>query len=209
LHQVLGKVAGVAQQLAAVQLDDGGGDLVEKGPVVGDGDDAAIETDQQIFQPGNRVQVQVVGRLVEQQHIGLGDQRLRQRYALFGATRQRADEGVLVQVKPVQGFFNALLPVPAIERLDFGLQGIQVSMLVGCQVLLYYVFCSCQSCACSYKNSSMWVQARLLRNVGNAQVLLQLQGAVVRFFKSRQNFEQRRFACAIAADQANALIVFK
>ena len=86
LHQVLREVAGVGQEFAAIQLDDGRRHLVEKSPVVGDGDDAAVEIDQQIFQPGNRVQIKVVGGLVEQQHIRPGNQRLGQRHTLFGAT---------------------------------------------------------------------------------------------------------------------------
>ena len=52
----------------------------------------------------------------------------------------------------------------------------------------------------------MRVQTGLLRHVGDAQVLLQLQGAVVGLFKARQNFEQRRFAGAVAANQAYALV---
>ena len=190
LDQVLRKVAGIGAQLAAVQLDDDGGHVVQKGPVMGDGDDAAVEIDQQLFQPGYRVQVQVVGRLVEQQHVGPGDQRLGQRHALFGAARERADDGVLVQVQAVQGFFDALLPVPAVQRLDFRLQGVQIGVLVGRQVLLHHMPGPCQSCAGSYENRSVRVQAGLLRDIGNAQVLLQLQGAVVGFVDARQDFEQ-------------------
>ena len=84
LQQVGREVAGVGQQLAAIQLDDAGGHVVQKRAVVGDGDDAAREVDQQALQPFNRIKVQVVGRLIEQQHIGLRHQGLRQRHALFG-----------------------------------------------------------------------------------------------------------------------------
>ena len=52
---------------------------------MGDGDDAAFEVDQQALQPLDRVQVQVVGGFVEQQHVGLRHQSLGQRDALFGA----------------------------------------------------------------------------------------------------------------------------
>ena len=85
MQQVLRKVTGVTQQLATVQLDDDRGHLVQKGAVVGDGDDAAVEVDQQLFEPGNGIEVQMVGRLVEQQHVGLGHQRLGQSHAFFGA----------------------------------------------------------------------------------------------------------------------------
>ncbi len=176
---------------------------------MGDGDDGAVEVDQQFLQPGNRIQIQVVGWLVKQQHVGLGDQRLRQRHALFGAARERADDGVLVQMQAVQGFLDALFPGPAVQRLDFRLQGIEVGVLVGRQVLLHYVPCASQSCAGSYKNSSVWIQAGLLWHVGDAQVLLQLQGAVIGFFQACQNFQQGRLARAVATYQAYALVAFK
>ena len=88
-------------------------------------------------------------------------------------------------------------------------QRVEVCVFVGRQIHLHHVPRPCQSCASSYKNSSMRVETRFLRYVGNAQVLLQLQGAVVGFIQARQYFEQRRFAGAVAADQTNALVGFK
>ena len=52
---------------------------------MGDGDDAAPELHQQALQPVDRVEIEVVGGLIEQQHIGLGHQCLGQCHALFGA----------------------------------------------------------------------------------------------------------------------------
>ena len=88
LRLVLAEIAGVGAQLAAVEFDDAGGDAVEEGAVVGDGDDAALEIEQQVFQPLDGVQVQVVGRLVEQQHVRPPHQRLRQRHALLRCRRR-------------------------------------------------------------------------------------------------------------------------
>ena len=128
LQQVGGKVAGIGQQLATVQLDDAGGHVVQKGTVVGDGDDGALEIDQQALQPFDGIQVQMVGRLVEQQHVGLGHQRLGQCHALLGAARQGADNCIRVQVQALQGFIHPLLPVPAVQRFDLALHGVQVAM---------------------------------------------------------------------------------
>jgi hypothetical protein len=50
-----------------------------------------------------------------------------------------------------------------------------------------------------------WVEGWLLRHEGNAQVLLHVHGAVVWFLQTPQDLEQRRFARAIAADQADTL----
>ena len=57
LQQVGREVARVGQQLAAIQLDDAGGHVVQKRAIVGDGDDAALEVDQQALQPFNRIEV--------------------------------------------------------------------------------------------------------------------------------------------------------
>ena len=73
--------------MAAVEFDDAGGDPVQEGAVVGDRDDASLEVDQQVFQPFDRVQVEMVGRLVEQQHIWPAHQGLRQGHALFRPAR--------------------------------------------------------------------------------------------------------------------------
>ena len=91
-----------------------------------DGHHAAAEIDQQIFQPLDGIEVQVVGGLVQQQHIGPCHQGLRQCNALFGAARQVAYACLGLQVQALQGFFHALFPVPGVVGLDFGLQGVQV-----------------------------------------------------------------------------------
>ena len=85
--QILGKVTGVGEQSTAVEFDDASRDPIEKGAVMGDADHAAFEGDQKIFKPNNAVDVQVVGGLVQEEHIGRGDQGLGQRHALGLTTR--------------------------------------------------------------------------------------------------------------------------
>ena len=80
---VAGEAAGVRAQYAAIEFDDAVGDVVEKAAVVGNHHDAAVKLLQQAFQPQNRVDIEVVGRLVEQQNIGLLHPSLRQCHALF------------------------------------------------------------------------------------------------------------------------------
>ena len=57
-----GEVARIAAQHAAVELDDARRDGVEKGAVVGDDDDAAAKALEQLFEPGDGVEVEMVGR---------------------------------------------------------------------------------------------------------------------------------------------------
>ena len=209
LQAVGGKVAGVRAQLAPVQLDDAGGNAVQKRPVVGDGDHAALEVDEQIFQPADGVQVQVVGGLIEQQHIGPGHQRLGQGHALFGAAREVAHAGVGVQVQALQGFFHALLPVPGVGRFDLGLQGVQVHAIGVGQVLFAQGNHPGQPGRGRLEDGGVGVQCGFLLHKGDAGALLHLQRAVVGLGQPAQNFEQRRLARAVAADQADAFIGFK
>ena len=34
-------------------------------------------------------------------------------------------------MQPVQGFAHALLPIPAVQRFDFALHGVQIAMALG------------------------------------------------------------------------------
>ena len=60
--------------LAAVELEDPAGHVVEEVAVVGHGDDRAGVLLQVPLQPGHRLGVEVVGGLVQQQQIGRGEQ---------------------------------------------------------------------------------------------------------------------------------------
>ena len=112
--------------MAAVQLKDAGGHHVEEGAVVGDQQQRAAEGHQQLAQPADGVQVQVVGGLIEQQHLGLGHQGLGQRDALAVAAGQGVDHRVGLQAQALQGLIHPALPGPAVQRFQPGLQRVQV-----------------------------------------------------------------------------------
>ena len=59
------------------------------------------------------------------------------------------------------------------------------------------------------ENGDLLIKGRLLSYVGDTNPLLDVQVAIVWLGQSPQNFEQRRFACSVAPDQANALRGFK
>ena len=78
----LGDVAGVVAVVllggAHQDLHHAGTDMVEKVTVVRDDQHAAAVGGQIVFKPGERLHVQVVGRLIQQQQIGLLQQQPRQ-----------------------------------------------------------------------------------------------------------------------------------
>ena len=79
---------------AAVELEDPAGDVVEEVAVVGDGDDRALVVGEVALQPGHRLGVEVVGRLVEQQQVGRAQQQPAQRDAAALAAGELGHVGV-------------------------------------------------------------------------------------------------------------------
>jgi hypothetical protein len=94
---VVGDVAQEEAHLAvALEGQNMGRDAVQEPAVVADDDHAAGERLQSGLQRAQRVDVQVVGRLVEQQHVAAGLEQLGQVDAVPLPSRQRADELLLV-----------------------------------------------------------------------------------------------------------------
>ena len=89
---VRGEVAGIRAQQAAVELDDARGHAVEERAVVRDHDRRPASSRDEVLDPRDAVDVEVIGRLVQQQQVGLERERQRQRRALSSRrpTRSRA-----------------------------------------------------------------------------------------------------------------------
>ena len=64
--------------MALVDLQDPVDDAVEEGPVVGDHRDPAGQRAEEAFQAFEAGEVEIVGRLVEQEHVEAGQQHRRQ-----------------------------------------------------------------------------------------------------------------------------------
>ena len=77
--------------LAAVELEDPVGDVVEEVAVVRDGDDGARVLGEEALEPGDRLGVEVVGRLVEEQQVRRLEQQPAERDAAPLAARERLD----------------------------------------------------------------------------------------------------------------------
>ena len=80
-------VALVRNPAAPVELEDPAGDVVEKIAVVRDGNDASREVGEMPLEPRDALGVEVVRRLVEQQHVGLLEQHTTERDASPLASR--------------------------------------------------------------------------------------------------------------------------
>ena len=207
LRLIGGEVAGVAAQAAPVQLHDARGHGIQKSAVVRDDNHAAFVGQQQLLQPANGGQIQMVGRLVQQQHIRLRHQRLGQRHALLAAARKLGHAARAVQPQLLQGLLHALRPVPAVFGLDAGLQFGQIAFAL--RVLLNQRRHVRHARAHGVLHGFKALQRRRLRHIGQPQALLHLQRTVIGLFQPGQNFQQRRLARPVAANQPHALALLQ
>ena len=74
-----------------VDVHDVGRDVVEEAMVMGDHQRAALEIAEKTLEPADRHDVEVVGRLVEQQHLRPRGQHLGQQHPQLEAARKRRE----------------------------------------------------------------------------------------------------------------------
>ena len=100
---------------------------------MGDDQDGAAVFDQVLLQPGDGFGVEVVGRLVEEQHVGGLEQELAERDAAFLAARQGRDLGIVGRA--AQGFHRDVdlgIEIPEVAGVDLVLEaGHLLHQLVG------------------------------------------------------------------------------
>ena len=104
---VLRVVARKTRQPPAIKLDYPRRHIVEKTPVVRHEQHAAAKIDKQLLQPFNAGNIEMVGRLVEQQQRGFCHQRPPQRNALLESARQCAHARLGIEAETRQRGFDA------------------------------------------------------------------------------------------------------
>ena len=116
-------VALVGDAAAAVEFEDPAGDVVEEVAVVGDDQDRARIGAQMPFEPVDRLGVEMVGRLVEQQQLGLFEQQPAERDAAPLAARERGHVGVVGRAaQRVHRLLDLAVEIPQALGLDLVLQ---------------------------------------------------------------------------------------
>ena len=108
---------------AAVELEDPAGDVVEEVAIVGDGHDRALVLGEVALQPADRLGVEVVGRLVEQQQVRLGQQQPRERDPPPLAAGERRDVRVAGRAaQRVHRLVDHRVEAPGVGGVDLLLQ---------------------------------------------------------------------------------------
>ena len=216
LHQVLVVAAGEAEQPAPVEFADARGELVEEGPVVGDEQHGALPGADAVLEPLDRDDVQVVGGLVEEQEVGLADQRLREADAPAPAAGQLADRLVGGQHHLGHHQLDALVDAPAVQLVDAVLQVVEalqaglVELLVRELLVLVHQGADVrESVGDDFPHGGIQRLRQFLLEGAHHEPVAVLDEAAVRLHDPGDQAEEGGLAGAVAADQANALVRFQ
>ena len=109
--------------MAAVDLADPLGNVIQEVTVVGDGQNGALVVVQEVLEPQDGLRVQVVRGLVEQQQIGSLEQQLAQSHATALAAREHVDRHVGIrQLQGVHGLAELGIDIPAVSSVNLVLE---------------------------------------------------------------------------------------
>ena len=113
--------AGEVARSGALELEHRGADHLEEPAIVRHHDDSRVESQQRLLEPLQRGDVEMIGRLVEQQHVGAGGQRAREggaRELAPGEGGEGAIEVLLAEPQAARRRARALAPQIAAARLQ-------------------------------------------------------------------------------------------
>jgi hypothetical protein len=94
-----------------------------------------------------------------------------------------------------------------IERFDLALQCMQIAPAMG--VVIDQLQHCAQAFAHGFFDRVLCIEQRLLRHIGDAKPVLNMQLTIVGALDPGQDLEQGRLACAVAANQADAFTRFE
>ena len=124
--------------MAAVDLADPLGNVIQEVAIVRDGKHRALVVVQEVLEPQDRLGVQVVRGLVEQQQVGSLEQQLAQGHATALAAGKHVDRHVGIgQLEGVHGLAELGIDIPAVgginlvlELAHLGHEGVHVAVRV-------------------------------------------------------------------------------
>ena len=203
-------IALVGNAAAAIEFENPARHIVEEIAIVGDDQDGAGVLAQVPFEPVHRLGVEMVGRLVEQQHFRFFEQQPAQCDAAALAARQRVDVGLVAgTAERLHRLFDLAVEVPQPLRLDFVLQtGHFVGGLVG---IVHREFIVAVEDRLFGRNpehdiaahAEVGIEMRLLRQIADARALGDEAFSDEFRVDAGHDAQQRRFARAVDPEHAD------
>ena len=207
-------------------LDGPCGDVIDKSPVVTDDNNRLAALDQEILQPLDRLNVEMVSRLVEQQDIRFAQKELRQLDSHTPATAELT--GLSVEVaslksKSNQRFLNIRVIIDLLDGVEFLAQGRDpldqghifvrfvvgpgLQLLVDCLDFRLHGVKVGESLGGLVENGSSVFGHQVLGQIGDNRIFGRGDFSSGRFPDTRQDLEQRRFASAVFTHQGDTVFL--
>ncbi len=186
--------------------------------VVRDDDHGAVALVQDAFEPAYGVDIQVVGRLVEQQDVGIAEQRLREQHAQLPAGRDLAHRAVVLLDRYADagqegararfGRITAELGELVLELrgahvVVFAGFGVRVNRIAGLHCLPHFGVAHQHD----VEHPHVFVRELVLLQLAQALAAVDRDRTRARLEVAAENFHERGLAAAVGADQAIAIAV--
>jgi hypothetical protein len=88
--------------MAAIEFDHPRGDSAQKGPVVSDEEKRPAISQQEFLQPHDGIQVQMIGRFIEKNQVGLSEEDLGEQDAPPGSAREGGEIRCGIEMEPTE-----------------------------------------------------------------------------------------------------------
>ena len=215
---VLIVVAGIDAQFAVVEVGHVRADAVQEVAIVRDDHHRAVAFVEHAFEPADRVDVEVVGRFVEQQHVRVAEQCLREQYAQLPAGRDAAHQSFVLferNADTEQQFAGARFGGVAVEFREFDFEVGNLHAVVFAHLrqrvdpvaLLLHAPQVRVTHDHGVEHAEIFERELILAQLAEANVRLDRHVARGRRHVAAEDLHERRFAGAVRADQAIAIAV--
>ena len=207
--EVVGVVALVRVKTAGLQLNDVVADFIEEIPIVRGDEKCAAKLFQVLRHPLDRVGVEMVGRLVENQQIGIGDDGATKGDPPLFAAGQRAHQPVRSgSVQMHHRRLDACLDVPRIGGGDLLLQ-LGLPVRVGGQrlVLVEQLELMRRPVADRIEHGDAVGSLEPLRQITDPQAGARSDFTIISLRDAGENFKKRRLAAAVAPDHPKVIAI--
>ncbi len=200
-----GIIAAVDSELAALDVQDGVDRLVEQVAVVADHDHGSRIARDVLFQPERAFEVEIVGRLVEQEEIGLGEQRGGERDPHAPAAGELGAGALLILMREAKAGEDLGGARGRRMRADVGEAGLDLgdAMRIGCRLGLGQERVALRIGLEHDLDQALGPVRRFLREPPDAGARRQCELAVIERDVARDGAKQRGLADAVASDQAD------
>ena len=226
LLQIFGIVSRIGLDVSRQQLRHPAAYPVQEVPVMADHQHGAPEILKVFLEPGDALQVQMVGRLVEQQQIRPGQQHPAQAEPRPLAAGKNPGGLVLVfpQVQPGQHPLHLAAPSVSVSFLKGPGQAVILSSQPAKQLLVsrglrhpglglpHFLFKGDDRVKHALQRPQhgfLSAELPLLRQIADAKALLNAHASLVRVFQPGDDFHQGAFPAAVHPDQAHLLPVLQ